>query len=48
MLVAPPSVNVDDAYTIGARIIEDMTNKEVDEYTFPVSMKVKHRPFVPQ
>ena len=40
-VVAHSSVNVDDAHAIGIRILEEMTGKEVDEYTFPVSLKVK-------
>ena len=40
-IIAHPSVNVDRAEEIGQSILDGMTNKEVDTYTFPNSQKVK-------
>ena len=40
-VVASTSANVDDAQSIGVKILDDMVDQEVNQYTFPVSSKAK-------
>ena len=40
-VVASTSANVDDAQSIGVKILDDMVDQEVNQYTFPVSSNTK-------
>ena len=40
-IAAAPSVNVEESFSVSMKMLEDMAGKEVNEYTFLVSLKAK-------